>query len=308
MESMNSTLASSYDPALVLRLKQDIVDEIFKAAKFSQCRIFRRVISPVFEKPARRFSQLFASLDLLVRDFGIVFAARQGLGWFSDQACAIGREFIPLNGPLIIASNHPGTYDSFAIISQMPRNDVKVIVSGIPFLKDLPNLGDHLIYSTLDTSVRMDVIRKSVKHLEMGGALLIFPSGRIDPDPSVLPGACDSFNDWSASLEIFMRKIPASRLVLAVTSGVLSSEFVHHPFPRLFKKGHERRRVMEFMQVIRQMIRRKPLALQPKISFDQPLDYVSINLDGRKRASESIKNKALRLLEEHLALFYPKQD
>lgn len=293
-----------FQTSLVSRLQWDITEEIFKAIKFPQNKTLRNIFRPLTRIPTRNFSELMAELDGIVRRAGFVEAARRGLSYFVRGTKADGLEGIPRTGPLIIASNHPGTYDAFTIISNLPREDVKLVVSGIPFFADLPNTREHFIYATRDTQDRADALRKSIRHLSAGGALLIFPSGRIDPDPAVLPEASENLGRWSRSLEVFLKKVQQTRLVLAITSGVLSTEFLNHPFVRLFKNDHERRRVVEFMQVIRQMIAKKPLALQPKVSFSAPLAPAVISSGSSQAAIADIVGDARQLLNAHLRHYY----
>lgn len=300
MNSSQST-AFSYDPSLVAMIQHDILQEVYKAAKFPHIKIIRDAFRPLFQKSTQRFSELIAGIDRLVLEQGFVHASHQALCKLSDAAESFGKENIPLTGPVIIASNHPGNFDGFAIISQLPRDDIKIIVSGIPFFRNLPNAGKHLIYTGTDTFVQMDVIRKSVRYLDGGGALLIFPAGRIEPDPSILEGAGESLHRWSRSIEVFLRKVPKTKLVLAITSGVLSREFINHPLTKVFKNDHERRRIMEFMQMIKQMIRGKTIALKPKVSFSTP-----ITLDQFQQQEKGfIVESANELLDQHVVRFYP---
>ena len=292
------------DTSLVSQLQQDIKEEIFKAIKISRTLLLRILVNPLVNMPARRFSELMAGIDCLIRDRGLTQAAEHAISQFCDHVVSKGEEKIPKAGPVIIASNHPGTYDGLAILSRMPRDDVKLIVSGVPFFRNLPNACEHLIYSTHDTLDRMEVLRKSIRHLKGGGALLIFPSGRIDPDPSVLPGARDGLKVWSKSVEVFMRKVPETKLVLTIASGVLSREFINHPLTRLFTNGHERRRVMEFMQVIRQMIQKKPLNLNPKVTFTEPILSRELLEQSVAIMHSLIFHRAELLLEDHVNYFY----
>lgn len=293
--------ALSYDPALMLQLQQDILQEIYKAAKFPKIKFIRESFRPMFQKSTRRFSELIAGLDRLVMERGFVHASHEALCRLSDEAVSFGKENIPATGPVVIASNHPGNFDGFAIISQFPRDDIRIVVSGIPFFKNVPNAGKHLIYTGTDTYIQMDVIRKSVRHLEEGGALLIFPAGRIEPDPSVLKGAGESLHRWSRSIEVFLRKVPSAKLILTITSGVLSKEFINHIFTKFFRNDHERRRIMEFMQMIKQMVRGKPVALKPRVSFSTPITIEQI----QQQEQGFIAERANELLDQHVDRFYP---
>ncbi|BBB47967.1 1-acyl-sn-glycerol-3-phosphate acyltransferase [Pelolinea submarina] len=293
------------DMVLQKNVERDILIEIYRAAKIPDWRAVRRLVAYTLRKPVSHFSGLIANLDTIIGRDGIVAAAKYALPELCRPADALGQGGIPASGPLVIASNHPGTYDAFSIISNLPRDDVKLIVSGIPFFQNLPHASRHFIFATHNTNERTNVIRQSIRHLQDGGALLIFPSGRLDPDPSVLPGAVDGLRRWSRSIEVFLRKVPESRLVLTITSGVLSGEYINHFIPRMFKNDHERRRITEFIQVIRQMVRMEPLDLYPKVSFAGPLSGEIFQSGGRDEQSTLIMQKAGQLLDFHMNRFYP---
>jgi len=88
-----------------------------------------------------------------------------------------GQSNVPKEGPLLIISNHPGTYDSIAISAALPRNDLKIIAGGYPFLRQLPAASQHLIFVSSDIQERMTSLRNAIRHLQQGSSLLIFPSG-----------------------------------------------------------------------------------------------------------------------------------
>ena len=286
------------------QIRRDITFEIFRAAKVPNIKWLRNIISPIFRAPVNRFSKLIAGFDASVKERGFAYAARQLLKELTGEVVATGQEFIPATGPLIIASNHPGSYDGLAIISHLPRNDFRLIVSGIPFFQNLPNASKNLIFATHDISDRMDVIRKSVRHLQSGGALLIFPSGRLDPDPSIYPDAGEELKKWSRSIEVFLNKVPDAQLVLTIASGVLSGEFLNSPLLKLFKNDHERRRILEFIQVIRQMALGTPVELHPKVTFAKPLNQADLLISTDNLSKPAILDKALALLENHLKMYY----
>jgi hypothetical protein len=286
------------------QIRRDITSEIFRAAKIPNIKWLRNAVSPFIHTPVSRFSKLIVEFDTSIKEKGYVYASTQILKKLAGEVVANGQEFIPASGPLIIASNHPGTYDGLAIISQLPRNDFRLIVSGIPFFQNLPNASKNLIFATHDTSDRMDVIRKSVRHLQGGGALLIFPSGRLDPDPSIYSDAGEGLKKWSRSIEVFLNKVPDAQLVLTIASGVLSREYINYPVIKLFRNDHEQRRILEFIQVIRQMALGKPVELHPKVTFTKPFrptDPLKI-LNGF--SDKTILEKAMALLDYHVNLYY----
>ena len=289
------------------QIYEDIFIEIFKAAKVPDIQLLRKFIAKSLSSPVRRFSEFIAQVDADIGSGGFPFAAQNAIEALCEDTSSLGEGIIPSSGPLILACNHPGTYDGFVVISRLPRTDFKMIVSGIPFFRNLPNASRHLIFTTQNTADRMDAIRKSVSHLEDGGALIIFPSGRIDPDPAVFADADKHLSRWSRSIEVFLKKVPSTKTVLGIVSGVLSRDYTKRLFPKVFKNDHERRRIMEFMQVIDQMARGKPVELHPKVSFSDPVLWEDIISNNNYPLIHSLQTSAEQLLSSHKTIFYSSQ-
>lgn len=294
-----------FDPVLAHQLKQDITGEIFKAIKCPNIKILHDLISLLVGFPTRRFAEVMADFDNVIQESGLRFASNHLLNKLTNNVISTGASLVPEKGPTIVASNHPGTYDGLTIISQLPREDVKIIVGANPFFRNLPNGSKFLIFATRDPSVRSDVIRQAIRYLQEGGLILIFPAGHIDPDPSILDGVEDGFHRWSRSLAVFLRKVPQAKLILTVTSGVITKNYVNHPFPNMFKNGHERRRIIEFMQVIKQMVLNQKVSLNPKVSFtEEKRNDLRDEFDLAQRM-EMIRSQELDLLHKHMKEFYP---
>ncbi|MFC2026097.1 hypothetical protein ACFLUC_02760, partial [Chloroflexota bacterium] len=213
----------------VSELQKHITDEAFRAMGFSPTGWMRRIFGPLLGPPTRRFSQLATSFERDSAQQGLIKTVRDYLPLFVDNVTVCGADNIPLEGPLIIASNHPGTLDGFVIVSSLPRDDFKLIISGVPFVQGLPALKEHLIYTTGDPHERMGVVRSAIRHLKNGGALITFATGQLDPDPAYLPGAYERLADWSSSLEIFLRKVPQSLVLPTIVSGVFATECLRNP-------------------------------------------------------------------------------
>lgn len=286
------------------QIYQDAVREIFRATKLPYRTWMRKIISSIVNKPVSRFAALIADFDETIKSHGFPAASSKLLQELTGPVVADGVENIPREGPLILASNHPGTYDGLAIISHLPRNDFRLVVSGVPFFQNLPNASKNLIFATHDISDRMTVIRKIVRHLHDGGSILIFPSGRLDPDPSIFSDSGTGLYRWSRSIDVFMSRVPDAKLVLTITSGILSKEFIHNPLLKFYKDDHEKRRLMEFIQIINQMILRKPLNLSPKVSFSNQINdtIYSKNISGFQQSI--IQEKANELLAYHIGHYY----
>ena len=130
---------------------------------------------------------------------------------------------------------------------------------------------------------------------------MIFPRGDVEPDPAVSPGAEQSLNGWSASLELFLRKVPQTMSVVAIASGILSKRWFKNPLIKLWKKYEQRQKVAEIFQVATQLITGKMPKSTPMVSFSPSL---SIDDLGGEDAPEgtllaSLIDQARRLLAGH---------
>lgn len=254
-------------------LRQKLLDEVFKAFGMGVAHPVRPLFEPFFAPAALRFAELAARFDDDVAAYGFREAARRLLPHFVREVQVRGAERVPAEGPLLVVSNHPGTIDGLAIASHLPRLDLKIVVSGVPFIRNMRATGDHLIYSSLNTFERMNVVRAAIRHLENGGAVLLFPSGGIDPDPAVMPGALEEVESWSPSLEVILRRVPSARVVVTAISGVLHPAWVGNPLTRLRSGRRNQQRIAEFLQVTQQVLFPNRLLVSPSVSFAEPLVF-----------------------------------
>jgi hypothetical protein len=295
------------DVSKIRELRQMITDEIAKAFGFSPRGLVRQFINPIFWPATQRFASLMATFDTYFKERGLREATRWFLRRFVSDIQVSGAENIPDRGPLLIVSNHPGTVDGVLIAANLPRDDLKVVVSGIPFFRNLDNVQPHLIHTTHDTHDRMGVARAAIRQLKQDGALLIFPSGHIDPDPEVIPGAMEELDTWSPSIELFTRFVPQTQVLVTIVSGVLASNYVRHPLTLLRQHRRDRQRIAEFMQVIRQILLPKGAILKPKISFAPPLTLEAIrNNVGSGELLQGMIQNAKSLLHEHTQSIVPR--
>lgn len=265
-------------------LNRKLLEEIFKALGWAEgggggpCRLrhlLRVLFSPLFAQVGRRFVRLAVRFEQDVEESGFQEAARRLLPYFVRQVRVRGAEHIPSQGPLLVVANHPGTVDGLAIAAHLPRSDLKIVVSGVPFIRALRATASHLIYSSPDTFERMKVVLAVIRHLRQGGAVLLFPSGGLDPDAEAMPGALESVATWSPSLEVILRQVPSARLVITFVSGVLARRWAHSPLIYLRHGRRNQQRLAEFFQVMEQVLFPGRLLLTPSIWFARPLQFSS---------------------------------
>lgn len=274
-----------------------LILEIFKALGLASENHRWAWLKPVFGHIVRGFAHKAVAFDDSVARYGFQDATRNWLNQWVSGINLHGTEQIPTVGPVLIAANHPGMYDGLAVASAIPRQDLKIIAAGNPFFRSLPNTRKHFIFSTLDTHVRMITIRNTIRHLQAGGMIVIFPSGRVDPDPFYFKlEARKAVLRWSESLELILRKAPQTRLVIAINSGFVAPEYLFHPILRLHPNDERRQKIAEVIQIIQQVVYDKTLRHKPRVDFSEPVSYnvLSSSIGGFRA---QIMDRAFGLIE-----------
>ncbi|TET95977.1 MAG: hypothetical protein E3J30_13060 [Anaerolineales bacterium] len=256
--------------------------------------------------PIKRFAEVVSGFDESVARFGLPEASRQLLPRFIRNAEILGQEHIPPDGPVLIISNHPGTVDSLLIASRLHRSDLKIVATGYPFYYALSKLKDNFIFTTNKLHDRVSAIRQSVRQLQAGGALLIFPRGLLEPDPAVMAGAENTITEWSPSIELFLRKVPEARLVITIVSGLIAPSSLRNPLIRLGRNPVEQQTVAEFFQMIRHIYLPRSFRVSPKVTFDVPRSALELfEQFGHHGMMQKIVQSAQQLLSTHLQSFSP---
>lgn len=258
-------------------LRQHLIDEIVRASRVSRFWL-KMLIHTLIWAPTHRFARLAQRFDERVSSMGFPEACRWLLPRFVSGASIQGLENVPKEGPLLITSNHPGTVDGLLISANIPRPDLKIVASGFEFLRNLPATARHLIYTSSDTHERMGVVRQAIEQLRQGGALLIFPSGRLDPDPDIMPDAEKALKLWSPSLEIFLKRVPQTHVLISIVSGVIAPSALRNPIARLQRTLNDRQRIAEVVQVIEQLISPFKPSISPRLTFSNPISALDLGV------------------------------
>jgi len=281
-------------------LRRQITDEVVWALGFKADSWQRKFLGPIFWWPANRFAGIMTRVNRQIAEDGFTAAAQELVRPFVESMDVRGAASIPASGPVLIASNHPGAYDVACISASANRDDLKIIASTVPFMDHLPHLDEHLIPVTREAHQGMRGVRQAIRHLKEGGALLIFPSGIVDPDPDLLPGAREALENWSNSIQLMLRRAPDSQLVVTIASSVLSAGWLKSPITRLQKEVWRQRKLAEFFQLMQQILFPGSLKLRPRISFAQPvLASELLSQAGEEGAQQLIVQRAQALLLAH---------
>jgi 1-acyl-sn-glycerol-3-phosphate acyltransferase len=226
-------------------------DDLMRAFKLERLGPFRPAAEWVCRIPSRRFAYQLAHFDALVASQGLGAGGRYILDLFARRSDMRGIEQIPSTGPLVIVSNHPGMADAMIQWAGLAnRPDLKIIAAERELLQTLPHVERHLLYVSPKTGGRTGLIRSAVAHLRAGGALLTFPAGHIEPDPTVAAGAITSLADWSPSLTLFARNVPETLIIPTAVGGVISASAQQVPVLKLFQSQRERDWAAATLQVL----------------------------------------------------------
>ena len=283
-------------------LRLSLIDEIIKSVGLPRTPFWRKVFSPIFWLPTDRFSRFGSNFDEMVAKSGFNKAIKYALTFLVGDMEVHGAKNIPKKGPLLVVSNHPGTYDSVTVVAQIPRDDVKIVSSDIPFIQKMRNANRHFLFTTRDTYKRMIVIKRAIRHLKSGGAIFIFPSGHIDPDPAFMPGAMKELDTWSRVVEIFISKVPETNIQVAIVSKMLSPKYLKNLLTRLRKHWRDRQRIAEFIQVLNQLAFRKKFHDIPKVTFAEAFGLKDISEDG---STKMLMPYVIARAKELMALHIP---
>ena len=278
-------------------LTDTLLDEIVNAAGLRKTPAARRTFGLLFRRAADRLSAIGLAADRMIRTDGFPAACRWMMSHWVGNVTTRGAENIPPEGPLLVVSNHVGAYDILVAPSQVNRPDLKIISSDIKYLKNLPHACEHLIFLTDEPHDRMAATRAGIRQLKEGGSLLLFGSGRIDPDPALSAEAEKHLENWSPSIDLFLRMAPQAKVVLSIASGFLTSRWMNHPLTRLRRVDWEKRRIAEFGQVLQQLFFPGTIYVSPSVSFAPPITAEELGENPRQKLIE----QARRLLADHLA-------
>jgi hypothetical protein len=293
--NMDAPALSSHSPSL----NDTLLSEIARAMALPPTDVTQTIIRLVFGRAAQRLSDMALGFDREIARHGSAAGARWLLPHFVSTHTAHGEERIPNDGPLLIVSNHPASYDGILISAYVNRPDYKIIIGEIPPYKFLSHVSQHAIFSppVRNTFGRMQTVRNAIRHLQGGGALLIFPRGGIEPDPAFMPDPGAEFNKWSRSLEIFLERVPQTRVLVTMVSGVIARTAMRHPITWFRKARPDRQRLAFILQIVRQILHGRELyGLTPRVTFGELLSSAK-----RQTILLEIEQSARRVLAQHMS-------
>jgi hypothetical protein len=291
----------SLQAASVDTLRRSTIEDVYTILGWAPDNLLRWLFLPLIWPGSHLFARGCSRFDREVAETGLASAMSRMLPRFAVRVELRGAEQIPQDGPLIVLSNHPGTFDSLLLAATLRRDDLQVIAWEWPLLQRLTATSRHIIYASEDPHQRMGVVRRAISRLRAGDALLIYPSSDLDPDPDVQPGSEDALHRWSPSIELFLRQVPGVRVMVAIVSGVVAPQLLKHPLARLPKSTKRQRSVAELLQMLGHLAFPRTLTLVPRLSFSSPLTLQELNgMNGPSGTHQAITGVAESLLACHM--------
>ncbi len=227
------------------------LDDVFTALAWPWGR---RVLAPLFRPAARAFAQQVVGFDRLVGEQGLPAGAAWLTARFARTLSIAQTAPIPKNAPLLFLANHPGMADTTALFTAIgraiDRADLRVVAAERPFLTELRNVRQQILFLTDDPARRLAAVRAVIAELKAGRPVLTFPAGEIEPDPDVAPGAIESLKRWSESAVLFARRTPGAVVVPTLVRGVVAPGAQNHLLTRLRRTPRGRERMAATIQIL----------------------------------------------------------
>ncbi|WP_437765743.1 1-acyl-sn-glycerol-3-phosphate acyltransferase [Sorangium sp. So ce281] len=188
----------------------------------------RRAGRAAFAVPSWPLGRVLARFDRRTGEAGLHVAAREALAGFGARWTADAAP--PSRGALLVVSNHPGAYDALALMAALGREDLMIVAADRRFLRALPHVSRRLLFVPIDEggalalAARSAGVRRALRHLRRGGALLHFPAGRIEADPAFAGQGDALLAEWQPGAGALLRAAAAAggRAAVAIVSGVHS--------------------------------------------------------------------------------------
>jgi len=241
--------------------------------------------------------RILARFDSRIGDSGIARAAAAAL---DDLGVDWARDSVPpSSGPLLVVSNHPGAYDALIVLAALGRADTAIVAGDRSLLRALPMLGRHLLFvrERADTASRALCIRRALRHLAAGGALVHFGAGRIEVDPA-FAGKDEHclLASWPSGTGALVRGAARAHglVAAAVVEGVHSARAKR----LLATKLAERRGVTTFAPLL-QVALPSCRDVHARVRFSEVVDAGALSAGASdEQTTMRVRSMALRLLEQ----------
>ena len=286
---------SSTKPTSLARM---ILDDVLATLNINRVKALRYLVTIPGSKTSRWLADLLSRWDNQIERSSFLETARDALDLFTSGFVLSSADEIPKTGPLLAVANHPGMVDSIGAIVAVGREDVQVVAARREFLRVLPNISSHLLTIENDASLRLEAMRHIIQALSEGHAVIIFPSGRLEPEPAMMPGAAAAIDQWSASIGIFLSKVPETRLLPVLISQTLSPKAWHSWPAKLPKAPKRQHQAAMGWQFVKQRVSKDPAWKLP-LRIDTGKGKTAMELDPSldpKKLAQAVQDEMKALL------------
>jgi len=264
-------------PAPSDRLARIIIGEILDHFHISRASKFGRILNLLMYPAMRRFGNVAAQFDRVVVGASLNRAAYEVRTHFFRHLEIVGADNIPLDGPLLVVSNHPGGADSVAAMVGLSRPDTHILVIDRPLLRAMTNTRQHLIRFNHKEPSFLVPLQHVLAVLRSGQTVLTFPLGTVEPDPAILPSAArQHLKDWSRSIGLILSRVPELRILPMIISGVLSPAAWKNPLIRLGRTQRERLQIAMILQLTMQQIWRGSFPVDVRVKIGEAVPAVEL--------------------------------
>jgi len=284
----------------VASYREKIVDEIVRALGRRALGDGRRLIGSAVPPPRRTLRRRHRRAEERALSEGLPGAARRHPLRFRLRPAVRGAERIPGDGPLIIASNHPGLttrWPSWRRSQDRPHGRHL----GRRFaLRALAAAANYFIYAPLSTAGRTRALRGAIRHLEGGGSLLIYPHTEVEPGPrgaTRSPGSSGR-TGRRASRSWMPPASPGPACKWPRQRRFSCRRFLDSPIVKVRRDAAEAPEVAEFLQVSWQMS--IPRSVRPRLNLSFAAAGRAARPSSRPHDARRDRDRA-RLLETHMA-------
>ncbi len=180
---------------MIIRILKSLIDEwVFRAGFVHNLqRVFGKLLLSL---PALFVAPKLRYFDRIVKEKNLCAAC----DWLLHQYYSgrvTNRGGVSLDGPLLVVCNHPGMMDAVSVLSVIDRKDLRILVTEKEVYRSLPHIAPYLITLPEEGASRIRTIRSMVRSLKQGKAIVVFPSGHLEPDPAFCSDKELSVKEWS---------------------------------------------------------------------------------------------------------------
>ncbi|MBK9926185.1 MAG: 1-acyl-sn-glycerol-3-phosphate acyltransferase [Anaerolineales bacterium] len=284
-------------PSQLDTLTQINLDDLVSSFGWEKYPLLATPLRFLFANPARKFAEQMVEFDNAVGHANLAEASRTLMRKLYVRDVRVhGHENISQDEPALFLSNHPGMADTISLFAAINRPDLNIIALHRPFLVSLTNVTRNLAYISDEDAERMRAVRQISSHLKKGGAALTFPAGKIEPDPSVYPGAFDSLSNWTDSAGVFIRFARETKIVPVLVSGVVWEKTAHHWLTHIKRTRFEREKLAAALQLLA-MVTRNARPTTVHVQFAKPITLDEVGSTDAEAIHQVVLERMKRLIE-----------